>query len=185
MRLFAAVPLSAAAHAAAAETLRGLKALDWPVRWVREDGLHITLKFFGEVLAERFDIIAELVQFAVAGMAPIELAVRGAGVYPDFDRPKVIRLDLDPLGHELELLQDRLEHRGLEIGFAPEGRPFHPHITLGRVKEGQRLPATAPAVLEAVARQPGFLADRVTLYESLSTPEGPRYDPRLELTLAG
>jgi len=185
MRLFAAVPLPEAAHAAAADVLRQLRSHGWPVRWVREDGLHITLKFFGEVVGERFDIITELVQFAVAGMAPVELAVTGAGAYPGLDRPKVIRLDLDAGGPELELLQDRLERGGLEIGFAPEGRPFHPHITLGRVKEGQRLPAGARDILAGVAAQSSFRADRVILFESLASPEGPRYDPRLELQLPG
>jgi len=175
--------LPAAAHAAAAAVLEQFRASDWPVRWVRPDGLHITLKFFGEVVPERFDAIEEMIGFAVRGMPPIHLTIAGAGAFPDLVRPRVLRLDLGGATNDLELLQDRLERGGLGLGFAPEGRPFHPHITLGRVKEGQRLPADAAELLGAVAPQPMFRADRVILFESLPGEMGPRYDPRLELEL--
>ncbi len=183
VRLFVAVPLPTAAHAAAAEVLEQLRGLGWPVRWVRPDGLHITLKFFGEVVPERFDVIEEMIGFAVRGMPPIHLTIAGAGAFPDLQRPRVLRLDLGGAFQELELLQDRLERGGLSLGFAPEGRPFLPHITLGRVKEGQRLPPDAPAILTSIAGLPMFRADKVILFESLQGELGPRYDPRLELEL--
>lgn len=183
MRLFVAVPLPPEAQAAAALTLGHLRAAEWPVRWVREDSLHITLKFFGDVMPERYETIAEMIGFAVDGMGPMTLGITGAGAFPGLANPRVIRLDLSGDTAALELLQDRLERKGLGIGFPPEGRPFHPHITLGRVKEGQRLPAVAREALEAVAPGEPFLADRVVLFESLASPLGPRYDPRLEITL--
>jgi len=185
MRLFVAIPLPEPALAAAAGTLQALQSHGWPVRWVRPDGLHVTLKFFGEVVPERFDTIAEMVGFALAGFPPLHLGLAGAGAFPSLERPRVLRLDLVGATSTLELLQDRLEQGGLRIGFPPEGRPFHPHITLGRVKEGQRLPAGAAAILQAVAEQPLFRTDRVVLYESLQTPRGPQYDPRLEVVLGG
>lgn len=185
MRLFAAVPLPPDAQARAADVLGRLREAEWPVRWVREDGLHITLKFFGEVVPERLDTIAEMIGFAVRGMRPMHLWVSGAGAFPGLTRPRVIRLDMAGDAIELELLQDRLERGGLDLGFPPEGRPFHPHITLGRVKEGQRLPRAARAVLEAVQPLEPFLAERVVLYESLSGSLGPRYDPRSEHRLIG
>lgn len=183
MRLFAAVPLPPGAQAEAAEFLSRLREEPWPVRWVREDGLHITLKFFGDVIPERFDTIAEMLGFATDGMSPMQLSIAGAGAFPGMERPRVIRFDLagDTIG--LELLQDRLERGGSEIGFPPEGRPFHPHITLGRVKEGQRLPLEARGMLEGLPGLVPFQADRVVLYESLPGPLGPLYDPRLEIPL--
>lgn len=184
MRLFVAVPLPPEAQAAAAESLDHLRAQEWPVRWVREDGLHITLKFFGEVMPERYDTIAEMVGFAAEEMGPMTLTIAGADVFPSLARPRVIRLDLSGDSAALELLQDRLESKGLGIGFPPEGRPFHPHITLGRVKEGQRLPGDARRVLDSVRRGEAFVADRVVLFESLASPLGPRYDPRMEIGLS-
>lgn len=185
MRLFVAVPLPPEAQAVAAGILGQLRAEAWPVRWVREDGLHITLKFFGDVMPERYDTIAEMIGFAVDGMGPMTLTVSGAGAFPGMAHPRVIRLDLAGDTTALELLQDRLERHGLGIGFPPEGRPFHPHITLGRVKEGQRLPAGASQTLDAVRGGEPFLANRVVLFESLASPLGPRYDPRVEVTLTG
>ncbi len=183
MRLFTAIPLPSVAQHEAARILREFLALDWPVRWVREEGLHLTLKFFGEVAPERLDAIAEMLEFSVAGMQSMSLAIAGAGAFPTPERPRVIRLDLSA-GPELELLQDRIERRGMDIGYPPEGRPFHPHVTLGRVKEGQRLPPDAMHLLAQVASGPAFLAEHVVLFESLQEAGGPpRYESRLDLRL--
>jgi 2'-5' RNA ligase len=70
------------------------------------------------------------------------------------------------------------------MGFPPEGRPFRPHITLGRVREGHRLPPGAIDQLENVAPGTAFLADRVVLFESRLTPAGPVYGARVELVLS-
>lgn len=179
MRLFTAIPLADDALRAAIERLRALRDLGWPVRWVRDEGLHVTLKFFGEVNAERLDTIAEMLGFTVQGMLPMSLEVTGAGVFPHASRPRVLRLDVSPVP-ELELLQDRIERGGEGIGFPPEGRPFRPHITLGRVREGHRLPAGALEELNRTAPQPAFLADRLVLFESQLGTGGPSYQVRAE-----
>lgn len=183
MRLFAAVPLPEQALAEAGEILARLRESGWPVRWVRPEGLHITLKYFGEVVPERFDTIAEMLGFAISGAPRLPLSLAGVGAFPSLDRPRVVRLDLAGDTHGLELLQDRLERGGLRIGFPPEGRPFHPHITLGRVKEGQRLPPEAAPLLRSVRGGQPFEADRVVLYESIQADFGPSYDPRSEILL--
>jgi RNA 2',3'-cyclic 3'-phosphodiesterase len=183
MRLFVAIPLPGAAHEAVASRLRELKAGEWPVRWVADEGLHLTLKFFGEVVSARLETIAEMLGFCVDGMKPLDLAVTGAGVFPHRNKPRVIRLDLEG-PPELELLQDRIERGGERIGFPPEGRPFHPHITLGRVREGHRLPAGALETLDALEPQPPFRAERLTLFESELTRQGPRYHVRADFPLA-
>lgn len=184
MRLFVAVPLPEAALADAGAILAGFRALPWPVRWVKPDGLHITLKFFGEVGPERLETIAEMVGFQVEGLPPFQLSLAGAGAFPDLTHPRVVRLNLAGDTSGLEVLQDRIERAGLGIGFPPEGRPFHPHITLGRVKEGQRLPREAALSLQRIPAGGVFSADRVVLFESHQTPFGPRYDARAELQLA-
>ena len=182
MRLFAAVPLPNRAQSAVAACLATLQEEGWPVRWVRQAGLHLTLKFFGEVTPDRLDPIVEMLGFAVRGMGAMTLAVTGAGVFPYPSRPRIIRLDLDaPV--DLELLQDRIERGGEGIGFPPEGRPFHPHITLGRIREGHRLPEGAIARLDMIDRQEEFVADRVALFESRLGTGGPLYTARAEFAL--
>lgn len=183
MRLFIAVPLPAEACAEIGVVLRGLQAHDWPVRWVREAGLHLTLKFFGEVTTDRVDAIVEMLDFATAGMHPMTFRQVGGGTFPPGARqPKVIHLEVDA-DPSVELLQDRIERGGERLGFPPEGRPFRPHITLGRVREGQRLPAGWQAELERIPEGNSFLADRVVLYESELGPSGPTYEIRREVRL--
>jgi len=183
MRLFVAVPLPPPALEEAGALLRPLRELEWPVRWVREDGLHITLKFFGEVTSDRCDAIEEMLQFATAGMGPLELALSGGGAFPSAQHPRVLRLEVRA-GPDLELLQDRMERGAEQIGFAPEGRPFRPHITLGRVREGHRLPPGAMQLIETLPPGAPFLADQVVLFESRQTRAGPSYNARLVQPLA-
>ncbi len=183
MRLFIAVPLVEEARAEVGAVLRRLKEHDWPVRWVREEGLHLTLKFFGEVTTDRVDAIVEMLDFATVGMTPMTFRLAGTGVFPSGARqPRVINLgvDADP---SCELLQDRIERGAEQLGFPPEGRPFRPHVTLGRVREGQRLQAGWQSELERIPEGTAFLADRVVLFESELTPSGPTYAVRREIKL--
>jgi 2'-5' RNA ligase len=182
MRLFTALPLPDPARDAIAGMLDQLRRCDWPVRWVRRDGLHVTLKFYGEVAPERLEVIEESVRFAARGAPPIPLRVTDLGAFPNRSRARVLWVGLEAPS-ALELLQDRLERSGEEIGFPPEGAPFHAHVTLGRVREGHRLPSRAVEEFQGMVERVPFLAEQLVLYESLLTPEGPRYVPRLTLPL--
>lgn len=174
MRLFIAVPLPDPASARVGELLRDLRDRGWPVRWVRDGGLHLTLKFFGEVTPDRLPALQEALSRAARDTSTIELVLGSGGAFPSLRRARVLRLEI-PAAPELELLQDRLERACGEIGYPPEGRPFFPHVTLGRVREGERLPRDAGAVLERAQLDFPFLADRVVLFESRQTPQGPVY----------
>jgi 2'-5' RNA ligase len=184
MRLFVALPLPAPARQEIAGLLERMKSCEWPVRWVRDEGLHLTLKFYGEVAPERLEVIEESVRFAVAGTGPLALQLDGLGAFPSARHPRVLWVGLDA-PPALELLQHRLERGGEEIGFPPEGAPFQPHVTLGRLREGHRLPPGGIAGMEGSYERVAFVADHVVLYESLLSPDGPRYEPRLSLQLVG
>ncbi len=183
MRLFAALPVAEPALSEVAGLLRRLRSEEWPVRWIHEDGLHLTLKFFGEVAVERLEVIAEALRFAVPGTGSLALTLGAPGVFPNPRRPRILWVGL-AAPPALELLQDRLERSAEAIGFPPEGVPFHPHLTLGRVREGQRLPPDALRRLEAGYRQVPFVADQVVLYESVLGRGAPQYQARLTLDLA-
>ena len=183
MRLFIAVPMPEAAEQHAAALLRDLSSTDWPVRWVRDGGMHLTLKFFGEVTSDRVEPIEELVAMATAGLKPMTMTLRAGGGFPSRRHPRVLRLEVDA-GSDLELLQDRLERGGEAIGFPPEGRPFRPHVTLGRVREGHRLPPGAMDHLENLPHGEPFTADRVVLFESQLSKAGPTYTARVEKILS-
>lgn len=182
MRLFIAVPLPGSAAARVGGLLGDLRERGWPVRWVRDGGLHLTLKFFGEVTPDRVEAIQEALARAARDTSPIQLALGNGGAFPTLGRARVLRLEVqaDP---QLELLQDRLERAFEDIGYPPEGRPFLPHITLGRVREGERLSRESALALEQIQLDFAFLADRVVLFESRQTPQGPEYTERLVLPL--
>jgi RNA 2',3'-cyclic 3'-phosphodiesterase len=183
MRLFAALPIAEPARGEIAKLLARLRGPGWPLRLVHEHGLHLTMKFFGEVPSARLEVIEEAVRAAVPGTGTLQLQLADVGAFPSEHRPRIIWVGLDaPPG--LELLQDRLERRAEAIGFPPEGAPFRPHVTLARVREGQRLPAGALGSLVGQYDSVGFLASELVLYESVLGRGGPHYEPRLTLELA-
>ena len=182
MRLFIGVPVPEDARAETLGVLRRLKQREWPVRWVRDEGLHLTLKFFGEVTSDRVEAIIEMIDYACRGVAPIGMSLSSAGVFPTPRQPRVIHLAVDAES-SLELLQDRIERGADTLGFPPEGRPFRPHLTLGRVREGHRLPGGWESELERIAPGSPFLADRIVLFESQLAGGGPSYSVRHEVTL--
>jgi 2'-5' RNA ligase len=182
MRLFVGVPIPDPARTRVLELLSDLRKEEWPVRWVHDEGLHLTLKFFGEVAPERLEVISEALRFAADGAGALSLTLGGLGAFPTRSRPRILWAGMDA-PPSLELLQDRIE-RGCEaIGFPPEGAPFQPHITLGRVREGQRLPSRGLDAHDERLKPVPFVARELVLYESVLTTGGPRYEPRLTLTL--
>jgi 2'-5' RNA ligase len=173
-RLFAAIPIPAPASDRIAALLAEVRDQRWPVRWVSETGLHLTLKFYGEVPDERVEVIAEAVGFAVQGTGTLPLALEGVGAFPSLERARVVWVGVEP-APALELLQDRIERGAEPLGFAPEGVPFRPHVTLGRVREGERLPPAAVRRLAALELAEPFVADALVLYESRLDRRRPEY----------
>lgn len=180
MRLFVAMPVADPARGQILKLLSQLRSAGWPVRWVHDEGLHMTLKFFGEVGAERLDVIAEALSFAAGGAGALALQLGDLGAFPSRSRPRVLWVGVNA-PPALELLQDRIERGSEAIGFPPEGAPFQPHITLGRVREGQRLPVGGLEEHATGFDRVPFVGQELVLYESVLTTGGPRYESRLTL----
>ncbi len=182
MRLFAALPLAEEARREVAGLLGRLRERNLPVRWVGDEGLHLTLKFYGEVPGERLEVIQEAVRSAGEGAAPLPLRLADLGAFPGLSRPRVLWIGIEA-PPALEILQDRLERRSEAIGFPPEGAPFRPHLTLGRVREGQRCRLEQVAEAAEDYERVGFLAGDLVLYESVRAGGKPGYEARLTVEL--
>jgi 2'-5' RNA ligase len=182
MRLFAAMPIAEPALAEVTALLGRLRSSTWPVRWVPDEGLHLTLKFFGEVAPDRAEVIEEAVKFAGEGTGAVSMRVGELGAFPTRGRPKVLWVGLEG-PPALELLQDRLERGTEAIGFPPDGGPFQPHVTLGRVREGQRCPPRWVEDYDGSFERVPFLGEELVVYESVLTTHGPRYQRRLTVDL--
>jgi 2'-5' RNA ligase len=182
MRLFAALPLSGGAQRELADLIRAYERTDWPVRWVRDAGLHLTVKFFGETGPARVPEIEAALQGACRGAAAIPLMARDLGAFPNLEAPRVLwaGYDADPA---LELLAHRLEQGCAALGFPLEGRPFRPHVTIGRLREGRSLARSAVEQLEQRTIAEGFIADRLILYHSVTGPTRAEYQPLATIPL--
>jgi RNA 2',3'-cyclic 3'-phosphodiesterase len=185
MRLFAALPVPTAARSAIGALVGELRAdadAGWPVRWTLDEQLHLTLKFYGEIAPERLAELGDALRVAAAGTPPLDCVVTALGTLPPGRRGRVVVAAIDAPA-ALELLQDRVERGSAALGFPVEGRAFRPHVTLGRLRRGARLPTDAPARLAAVRPELPFLIEEAVLYESRLGPGGARYEPRVTVAL--
>lgn len=131
MRLFVALNLPDGVRGSLIEATSPLRDARFPVKWVRPENVHLSLKFLGEVADTREPEIVRAMTQAVQGARSIPLHIEGFGVFPDFRRPRVIWAGVDP-EPALELLQHAVEQAFAPLGFPGDGRPFRPHLTLGR-----------------------------------------------------
>ena len=106
------------------------------VAWVPATNLHVTLRFLGEMPRETAFALRDRLVAGVAGRRSFGLQVRGVGAFPEIGRPRVLWVGLRDDEGALARLAAEVGGWVDELGFAPEPRPFHPHLTLGRVKEG-------------------------------------------------
>jgi 2'-5' RNA ligase len=104
------------------------------VRWVRQGGIHLTLKFLGDTLPDQVEAVKIALGKAVSSISPFTFTVGGLGCFPNARRPRVVWVGLyEPTG-ALSRLRDAVEDQVAPLGFPTENRPFHPHLTLGRVQ---------------------------------------------------
>jgi RNA 2',3'-cyclic 3'-phosphodiesterase len=151
-RLFLAVPLPEDVKALVAELAASLGAEGWPVRWVQPAGAHLTLHFLGETPPERAQLLRLALPGAVATHAPFDLRTAAFGVFPNFRAPRVLWLGLHGPVHRLETLQRELGRTLAELEFPVGDEPYHPHITLGRLRnsDGFGMKAQSRDIAEAI-----------------------------------
>lgn len=133
LRCFVAIELPDELRETIGELTRGLRASCGNVKWVPPKNLHLTLKFLGDTEESLIPEIREKLHEAASSHQPFSIAFRGAGAFPDLRRPRVVWAGAED-SHALVSLQRDVEKALSSLGFAPEGRPYSPHLTLGRVK---------------------------------------------------
>ncbi len=175
-RLFIAVPLPQNVRGIVGDIEEQLKVHDAPAKWVDPALAHITLKFLGNTRPNLVpDIERELRAIATTHRAS-PATIGGVGAFPSTQRPRIIWLGLDgDLAPLAQLAQD-VDAAMSHIGFPAEDRPFRPHITLARLRQGKRAPDDFAAALQQLTvpkvRVP---LDRVQLVRSVLGESGPTY----------
>jgi 2'-5' RNA ligase len=176
IRSFLAVDLPTEVKDGLGRIQEHLKALIGGIRWTRPEGIHLTLKFFGDISREEMARISGAAEPAAAKLSPFPLTVEGLGVFPDLKRPRVLWIGM---GGQLDILSglQREIDAALEAhGFKREERSFKPHLTLGRF----RSPGEAAGLEKVFAkrndyRAGDFTAEGLTLFRSDLTPKGAIY----------
>lgn len=179
MRLFVALNLPAAVRQALWDAITPVRTLGLPVRWVRPEGIHLTLKFLGEVADATETDLKSALGRAARGGRPLPLALAGFGAFPSVERPRVIWAGMDP-DPAIELLQHQVEREFEPLGFAPEGRPFRPHLTLGRAERdtGPRAFGPLAPALAELSYQETVVVETVDLMQSTLQSGGAVYQVR-------
>ena len=153
------------------------------VRWVREGGLHATLKFLGSVQAPRLPQLQATLGAGLAAQPVLQVQVCGLGAFPTLRRPRVLWVGLRGAG--LVELAAAVEQVTTACGFEAESRPFTPHITLGRVN-GTRGWSRVEEVIKAHLSDDfgSSTVDKVTVYRSTLRPTGAVYTPLWTIPLS-
>jgi RNA 2',3'-cyclic 3'-phosphodiesterase len=181
-RLFVAVPLGEEARSAVVDLVERIRATEPEgrgVRWVRLEGLHVTLRFLGPTPETRVADVAAAVAQAAPASSPFSIRISGAGSFPPVGRPRTLWLDIEDGTEQLQDLAGRLDDALAGVGWEREGRPFRAHLTLARADGVRAGPATV-AALKAAASDLTIDSpiDRLVLFESVTGSGRARYVER-------
>lgn len=189
-RLFVALELPPDVTAALAQTQDWLKARapEQTLRWVKPESVHLTLKFLGDVPVTQRDALQDALLRAVQNQNPFTLVAGGLGCFPNAQRPRVTWVGLHHDMMALHALRDAVEAQIAPLGYPTENRPFHPHLTLGRVhREARREAVQAVGKLIAESSftdRHAWDIDAVTLFRSELKPGGAVYTPLFHAALS-
>jgi 2'-5' RNA ligase len=171
-RVFVAIPLPEAARGEIEALVDAVRAKATPdvrdVRWVRLDGLHLTLRFIGQVAADRVEHIAAAVEAAATAGEPFEVTIEGAGAFPSAARPRALWLGIGRGRDELAGAASAVEDALASVGLERSERPFRAHLTLARSDGVRAGPDVARRLVDAAnGRRTSFAADELVLFESV------------------
>lgn len=178
VRSFIAVELPDPVRARLESLARELKKSDAQVGWARTEGIHLTLKFLGNVTPDILEQVKPVMTGITSRAEPFRLQPSSCGAFPTIKQPRVIWVGLRGESEPLIRLQKEVDAALVALGFKPEDRPFRPHLTLGRVRGRQRLQALQNILFEHrdFAAEP-FDVTELVLYKSDLRPDGARYTP--------
>lgn len=177
IRSFIALELSDEARDELARVIGVLKGAGADVKWMAPGSIHLTLKFLGDISAEKVpDIAGRLKEISSAARA-FDLVLSGIGVFPGWGYAKVLWVGVGEGAKEAVQLARSVEEAMALEGFEKEKRSFSPHLTLGRIRKAKnkdKLKALADSIKVVPAAS---LISRIVLFRSVLSREGSIYTP--------
>jgi 2'-5' RNA ligase len=185
IRAFVALRMSAEVESAISRFVDPLRDLRSGVRWVRPANWHLTLRFLGDAVDRNLLLpLGETLNHITGQTAPFMLHACGTGAFPNLDRPRTIWIGL--VSEQLLQLARHVESAAVQAGFAPEGRPYTPHLTIGRVRDLHGWPRIREVLHESPNQDFGSaLISEMILYRSILGGEASQYQALAHYQLAG
>ncbi len=182
LRLFFAVPVPEEARVAIGQLIERVQGAVGDgtarIRWVRVEGLHLTLRFLGPTPAERQPALQEAADGLAGATEPFDVELSGGGAFPSLARPRSLWVGVTAGSDRLAALAEGLTRAAVEGGQPLDTRPFAPHLTIGRADGVRQAPVAARILQDAAADlDVRFRADRVVLFQSLLGGGPARYEP--------
>ena len=181
MRTFIAIDLDEKLKTILRNYILDLASTRTKVRWVKPEGMHLTLKFLGEINQTQADQVIKELQNITEHYTPFPLDLVGTGTFPPKSRhPKVIWIGL-PRDPQLVTLAQKIENKMTQLGFPAEKREFAPHLTLGRVKNQAGINNLLVKLNEKQNYHfGGMIVKKITFFKSILKPTGAEYTPLQE-----
>jgi 2'-5' RNA ligase len=175
LRSFIAIELPESVRTALSELQNELKECRADVRWVKPEGIHLTLKFLGYVEDKDVDHIVKLIEGTCRKYKAFNLEIAGAGVFPNKRSPRVLWVGIN--GNEtFKTLQGEIDEAMASTGFEKENRRFIPHLTLGRFRSIKGKDALMEKVESHRDIKLGSMdVSKISLMKSDLSPAGARY----------
>ena len=183
MRIFIGVKLNETVHQKIETFLKPFKKAGTPIRWVKPENVHITLKFIGEVPKDKYLQIEKQLSNLDLAVDSMDIKLTGCGKFGKQDTLNIFWIGLEP-NPLLNRLYDLIEESLNKIGIEKESRPFKPHITVGRNKRNYNFKGFYETIADK-SDQPiaEFTVSHFQVFKSDLKPEGPIYTILKEIPL--
>jgi 2'-5' RNA ligase len=175
MRTFIAIPIPESGRKMLAKLQDDLRSCRADVRYVKPGAIHLTLKFLGEIDPEIVPDLTASLENASRALSRFELLLRGLGCFPNHRSPRVAWCGIEAETENLLELQKQVDAACEAHGFPAEDRPFHPHLTLGRIKGKRNLQALSDCIKMGSDLECRFRVDHFNIYRSTLKPQGAVY----------
>jgi 2'-5' RNA ligase len=185
MRVFFCIELPTQVKEQIAHISSMLKQVDTRVSWVRQENLHITLKFLGEVSSDQIKALKEIGRNAIRNTAlneSVHLEFNKYGGFPNLNNPRVIWLGCHEEPKELQLLVQNLGSELKKIGIQTDQKRLTTHVTIGRIKDPNSNTEKLTNLMEkAESFEIPNEIDNMTLMKSELSPDGSIYTPIFQI----
>jgi 2'-5' RNA ligase len=201
IRAFLAVELSQELQAELATVQQDLKRRiepemkrDTRISWARPASIHLTIKFLGDMDEQVIDPLLVAVEETIGSQIPVNVPLEQLGAFPRHQSPRVLWVgpsenwERGAEAKRIAEIHGAIEQACEGLSFLRETRPFSPHLTLARIKVGERHVGVALAkagVLDRPLSLGSLAVEAVVLMKSELKPTGSVYTKLWAVRLSG